>query len=112
MKNLNEERKRMWTSFYGENKDYIDEQFIKYHTNKKDVDESFIKLFETYGKPIWKNHRVEEEKLEQKPLNFEKIKILTSAIELIEAIRSYGHLEAEIYPVSLEKKDPLLWLTL
>src|SRR5699024_10415497 len=85
-------------NFTGPNEAYIDERNTKELRNPDDGDSSLREFFENYGKPSWLASNDESTKVTSE-ITYEKIKKITRAIEFIEAIRRYGHLEADIYPV-------------
>lgn len=93
----------IWDNFTGPNEAYIDEQYMTFLRNPDDVDHSFRELFENYGKPTWLEAKHETIK-DTSEVTHEKIKKITRAIEFIEAIRRYGHLEADIYPVGIREE--------
>ncbi|WP_407270035.1 2-oxoglutarate dehydrogenase E1 component [Radiobacillus sp. PE A8.2] len=98
-----ESKERFWENFHGPNMGYVEEQYDLYLESPNDVDETLRNIFDTYGAPEWlqeKNGTTNS--ISSQPSQTE-IKKLTSAMKLVEAIRRYGHLEASIYPVGLEK---------
>ena len=99
-----ESSERFWTKFYGPNMGYLEEQYERYLENKDSVDASLKRMFEQYGAPkvATVNHQGEATQNNKSSSNF-NAKQLTSAIRLVEAIRRYGHLKADIYPVGSGK---------
>src|SRR5690625_2007990 len=99
-----ESAERFWGEFHGPNRGYIEEQYDLYKENPDVVDSSIKKIFEQYGAPHW---LVETPCLAQEGQTTQSIgdiKKLTSAMKFVEAIRRFGHLEADIYPVGLQKE--------
>ncbi|UOQ87444.1 2-oxoglutarate dehydrogenase E1 component [Gracilibacillus salinarum] len=79
---------------------YVQEQYELYLENKDSVDPSLKEMFDEYGAPTEITEGQQAEVASGKSLSSEiSAKHLTSAIKLVEAIRRYGHLKAEIYPV-------------
>ena len=92
---------RFWTKFYGPNMGYLEEQYERYLEDKNSVDASLQEMFEQYGAPKVATVNQQGEAAQEVNLSFNKnAKHLTSAIRLVEAIRRYGHLKADIYPVN------------
>src|SRR5699024_12274004 len=88
---------------------YIEEQYELYKENRDAVDPSLIELFDKHGAP----DRTKFSKGSSLPASEEvssvgDIKKLTSAMRLVEAIRRFGHLEADIYPVGRVNRETKL----
>src|SRR5699024_4043243 len=81
----------------------IDEQQRACLGNPEDDESSIGELFENYGKTTWLEAK-HETIIDTSEVTHEKIKKITRAIEFIEAIRRYGHLEADIYPVGIREE--------
>ncbi|GAA0300236.1 2-oxoglutarate dehydrogenase E1 component [Gracilibacillus halotolerans] len=91
---------RFWTKFYGPNMGYLEEQYERYLEDKNSVDASLQEMFEQYGAPKVATVNQQGEATQHSNSSFNmNAKHLTSAIRLVEAIRRYGHLKADIYPV-------------
>ncbi|WP_407939184.1 2-oxoglutarate dehydrogenase E1 component [Oceanobacillus salinisoli] len=104
---LEESAKSFWEQFYGPNAGYVEQQYELYKQDPEAVEPSIREIFEQYGSPEWLNQQKEKDTnltTSKVPSNFD-VKKLTSAFQLVEAIRRYGHLEADIYPVG-KHKDP------
>ncbi|VVM34664.1 2-oxoglutarate dehydrogenase E1 component (EC 1.2.4.2), partial [Terribacillus sp. AE2B 122] len=98
-----ESSERFWENFHGPNMGYVEEQYDKYRQNPESVEASLKELFDTHGEP-----RVMQRQGEDAPstgMSEASIKKITAAIQLVEAIRRYGHLEADIYPVGKEHAE-------
>lgn len=95
---------RFWDQFFGPNKGYVEEQYELYKQDPESVAPSIREIFDKYGAPIWLHEDSTTVSVSQAPSNTD-VKKLSSAFRLVEAIRRYGHLEADIYPVS-KHKDP------
>ncbi|WP_077310411.1 2-oxoglutarate dehydrogenase E1 component [Terribacillus halophilus] len=92
-----ESSERFWENFHGPNMGYVEEQYDKYRQNPESVEASLKELFETHGEPRLMQRQGEDAPSAQSA--HAPIKKITAAIQLVEAIRRYGHLEADIYPV-------------
>lgn len=93
---------RFWERFHGPNMGYIEEQYELYLENAELVDPSIKELFDQYGAPVWRQHDEQDGQITKAPSHSD-IKKITAAMKLVEAIRRYGNLEADIYPVLREK---------
>jgi len=84
-------------AFYGPNLGVAMELYDKYLENPDSVDEEMRNFFATWGSPI------EQEVTEQKPAvtstNQMEIEKVIAAVTLVNKIRAYGHLAADIYPL-------------
>lgn len=98
-----ESSERFWKKFYGPNMGYLEEQYELYLQDRDSVDATLQEMFAQYGAPKETgNGTAEVVKGSSLPSQF-NAKQLTSAIKLVEAIRRYGHLKANIYPVGSGK---------
>lgn len=106
---LEESARGFWEQFYGPNIGYVQQQYEIYKKDPEAVEPSIREIFEKYGSPEKLNQQNIENSTNiatpNAPSNFD-VKKLTSALKLVEAIRRYGHLEADIYPV-YQHKDPM-----
>jgi 2-oxoglutarate dehydrogenase E1 component len=98
-----ESNERFWGQFYGPNMGYVEEQYDLYKRDPEAVDPSIKKMFDQHGAPVWLS---QEESIQatSQTNSINDVKKLTSAMKLVEAIRRYGHLEADIYPVGNMKE--------
>lgn len=96
---MEESAERFWEQFLGPNKGYLEEQYELYKENPDAVEPSIKEMFDLYGAPKWLGQPVQAVSEAQET----DITKLTSAIKLVEAIRRFGHLEADIYPVGFKK---------
>ncbi|MEQ6378570.1 2-oxoglutarate dehydrogenase E1 component [Bacillaceae bacterium S4-13-56] len=86
-----------WENFHGPNRGYIEEQYELFEKDPDAVDPSIKSMFEKYGVPVWLDQGITDATPAlTNQVNIEKV---TAALKLVDAIRRYGHLEAEIYPV-------------
>ena len=92
-----------WHTIHDANKGYIEEQYRMYLQQADTVPTSVRELFEQYGPPIWTTNQESEHN--QHNVSLDTIKKITAAIQLIEGIRRYGHLAANIYPIQRKQEQ-------
>lgn len=95
--------RRFWRKFHGPNMGYVEEQYDLYKEDPEAVDQSVKELLDQYGVPTWFNEASEAEQVVLEKTSINDVKKLTSAMKLVEAIRRFSHLEADIYPVGSRK---------
>ncbi|MEI4768221.1 2-oxoglutarate dehydrogenase E1 component [Psychrobacillus sp. FJAT-51614] len=89
-----------WSAFSGPNLGYVMEQYDLYLQSPEEVDSELVNLFKQYGAPTFASSsesNVQASNLAVSPNNFDKI---IRAIQLADAIRSHGHLAANVYPLN------------
>ena len=89
---------RIWKDFYGPNMGYVEEQYELYKENPNAVDPSLKAVFDEHGAPKWLDHTGQEQQVTAS-FSVEDARKLTAAMKYVDAIRRYGHLEADIYAV-------------
>lgn len=94
---------RFWGRFHGPNMGYIEEQYELYLEDATNVDPSIKELFEKHGAPEWMYQDDNMVQRDTTGTSIGDVKKLTSAMKLVDAIRRYGNLEADIYPVGRER---------
>ncbi|ASN06649.1 2-oxoglutarate dehydrogenase E1 component [Virgibacillus necropolis] len=99
-----ESSRRFWDKFYGPNIGYVEEQYDLFKEDPESVDPSLKEVFEQHGAPDWVHPTNDVVQATETSTSINDVKKLTSAMKLVEAIRRYGHLEADIYPVGLKKQ--------
>lgn len=99
-----ESNERFWDKFYGPNIGYVEEQYDLFKEDPESVDPSLKEVFEQHGAPKWMQSNNVATQPASTSTSINDVKKLTSAMKLVEAIRRYGHLEADIYPVGLTKE--------
>src|SRR5690625_7595665 len=82
---------------------YIEEQYDLYKEDPEAVDATIKEMFDSHGAPGWLTGQ-HSQQVNAEGASIDNVKKLTSAMKLVEAIRRFGHLEADIYPVGLEKE--------
>lgn len=93
-----------WSAFSGPNLGYVMEQYDLFLQSPDDVDPELVQLFQQYGAPkipasVSSNN---SDTPAVEPNNFEKV---INAIQLADAIRTHGHLTANIYPLNDGPKE-------
>ena len=93
-----------WSIFAGPNLGYVMEQYDLYQTSPEQVDPELVALFQQFGSPIVEEGYTATEGVvaNVQPGNMSKI---FAAVQLADAIRSFGHLAADIYPLKDRKLD-------
>ncbi|MFC0300640.1 2-oxoglutarate dehydrogenase E1 component [Virgibacillus soli] len=94
---------RFWGRFHGPNMGYVEEQYELYKVDPQAVDPSIKEIFDQYGAPIWMHQRQISMQEGSAVPSENDVKRLTSAMKLVEAVRRFGNLEANIYPVGRNK---------
>lgn len=103
-----ESSKRFWGQFHGPNMGYVEEQYDLFKNDPESVDPSVKDMFNQHGAPSWLFNKQETQTVNSESSSFD-VKKITSAMKLVEAIRRYGHLEADIHAVGNEKEaSPLV----
>ncbi|MFD2042841.1 2-oxoglutarate dehydrogenase E1 component [Ornithinibacillus salinisoli] len=93
-----------WGEFFGPNMGYVEEQYELYKEDPQAVDPSIKELFDQHGAPDWLYQTNNTVQQDSQSTSINDVKKLTSAWKLVEAIRRFGHLEADIYPVGLQRE--------
>ncbi|HLR11115.1 MAG TPA: 2-oxoglutarate dehydrogenase E1 component [Sporosarcina sp.] len=92
-----------YEAFSGPNLGYIMEMYELFKTSPEQVDEELAEMFRRFGAPV--DEVTEEISVTgdaSQSLNMGKV---IAAFKLQEAIRAYGHLAADIYPLNDRPKD-------
>ncbi len=103
MAQFEESNQGFWGEFHGPNMGYVEEQYDLYKEDPESVDPSIKEMFDQYGAPTWL-HQSNHGQSMHRETSINDVKTLTSAMKFVEAIRRFGHLDADIYPVGLKKK--------
>src|SRR5690625_1045714 len=85
-----------WRKFYGPNIGYVEEQYEIYKDDPNAVDPTLKEMFDQYGAPKWMDRR-EEDSHATSGMTVDNVRKLTSAMRYVDAIRRFGHLEADVY---------------
>jgi 2-oxoglutarate dehydrogenase E1 component len=99
-----ESSQRFWGEFYGPNIGYVEEQYDLYKEDPQAVDPSLKELFDQHGAPVWLKTSNDLVRENAGGTSINDVKKITSTYKLVEAIRRFGHLEADIYPVSVQEE--------
>lgn len=98
-----ESNQRFWRNIHAANRGYIEEQYRLFRKNTNGVPKSFRDMFQQYGAPNWIDLDRSSKQENTENVSYELMKKVTATIKLVEAIRRYGHLAANIYPVGRKK---------
>ena len=90
---------KIWSKFYGPNMGYVEEQYDLYKEDPNLVDPTLRTMFDKHGAPKWMDHTSGSGQQASGDISFNDVKKITSAMQYIDAIRRFGHLEADIYAV-------------
>ncbi|MFD2446901.1 2-oxoglutarate dehydrogenase E1 component [Bacillus sp. CGMCC 1.16607] len=101
-------QKYIWENFYGPNMGYIYDAYEKYKEDPNLVDPSIQALFEKLGPPP----ENEIETPSTIPVQLTNNRNLISGMKLLENIRTYGHLAANIYPFEQDSTGDTSFLDL
>jgi 2-oxoglutarate dehydrogenase E1 component len=96
-----------WQHFHGPNLGYVMEMYEKFLENPESVDPELRKMFEQYGPPSTESN-IEKGRLDisfQLPSSPTMLSKVVAAVKLADNIRTYGHLAADINPLTNENKD-------
>ncbi|WP_121639261.1 2-oxoglutarate dehydrogenase E1 component [Virgibacillus sp. Bac330] len=104
MAQYEESNERFWSEFHGPNMGYVEEQYDLYKADPEAVDPSIKKMFDEHGAPQWLSQAGVSTVAETQAASIDDVKKLTSAMKLVEAIRRFGHLVADIYPVGRSER--------
>ncbi|CAM3590264.1 2-oxoglutarate dehydrogenase E1 component [Marinicrinis lubricantis] len=101
----------IWANYYGPNLGYIQEQYEKFANDPESVEPAFRELFARYGQPSSPEaagssqpQTYAEVKAPTAALDSRILKKVVDAVKLINNIRTYGHLKADIDPLGLSPK--------
>ncbi|MFC0188681.1 2-oxoglutarate dehydrogenase E1 component [Fictibacillus aquaticus] len=91
-----------WKQLDGPNLAYVLDMYEQYQQDPDSVDQSLIESFEQWGPPLETSGAEEQHVIAAGGIDPYK---LVQTMKLIENIRTYGHLAADIYPVGDFPKD-------
>lgn len=93
-----------WSAFSGPNLGYVMEQYDLYLQSPEAVDPELVALFQQFGSPMIEGEYTVAEGVtaDVQPGNMKKV---FAAVQLADAIRSFGHLAADVYPLKDRKLD-------
>ncbi|WP_191565539.1 2-oxoglutarate dehydrogenase E1 component [Metabacillus idriensis] len=102
-------RKIRLEDFHGPNLGYVLELFDQYQQNPESVDEELREMFDGWDAPpqvqVSNETSAGEVSSVQNVTSAEKMKKIAYAVKLADDIRTYGHLNASIYPFENPKKE-------
>ena len=100
-----ESRSSFWGKFYGPNIGYVEEQYDLYKEDPDAVDPTLREMFQLHGAPQWISGAPAASAEGGNGFSKEDVRKITAANKCIDAIRRYGHLEADIYPVGKRNNE-------
>ena len=100
-------RDEPWQSFYGPNLGYVMELYEQYLQDENAVEPEMCEFFSTWT-PESKKETARREVIQNQSVGNVHIDKLLAAIKLIDRLRVYGHLAAEIYPLKNRKRETKL----
>ena len=102
MSNNADAHRSPYAAFSGPNLGYIMEMYELFKTSPESIDAELAEMFSRFGAPTMSNTEQDKAVGAVAPGDFGKV---LSAYQLQTAIRTYGHLAADIYPLSDRPKD-------
>ncbi|MBE1554748.1 2-oxoglutarate dehydrogenase E1 component [Sporosarcina limicola] len=102
MSNNVDSQRSPYAVFSGPNLGYVMEMYELFKTSPESVDTELAEMFSRYGAPVLSDKKQEQAVGAVAPGNLGKV---LSAYKLQDAIRTYGHLAADIYPLNDRPKD-------
>ncbi len=97
-----------WESLTGPNFAYLLEKYEEYMKDPETVEEDVRDLFDNWGGPEQNEVAAATMTAESQATAAFSMKKVMSAVKLVENIRTYGHLSADIYPLNKERKEDSL----
>ncbi len=104
-----EPKTNFWAKFYGPNMGYVEEQYELYKEDPNAVDPTLKEMFDTQGAPK-ESEQIARQETRQTGNGFSKedVRKITAAAKCMDAIRRFGHLEADIYAVGARNEKTKL----
>ncbi|MEK4029790.1 2-oxoglutarate dehydrogenase E1 component [Pseudobacillus sp. FSL P4-0506] len=93
-----------WSEFSGPNLGYVMELYEHYLKDPESIDPEMKQMFEEWGAPV-ANVPHQEGGKTAVPASGNDLNVLFNAVKLADSIRTYGHLAADINPLSDKNKD-------
>lgn len=88
-----------WSAFSGPNLGYVLEQYDLFLQSPEEVDAELVELFQAYGGPVFADGQAPVETTGAVSSGSGDYKKVLAAVKLAEAIREFGHLAADLYPL-------------
>ncbi len=93
-----------WSAFSGPNLGYVLEQYDLFLQSPEEVEPELVELFQAYGGPVFVDGQAPVQTSAAVAGSGDYKKVL-AAVKLADAIREYGHLAADLYPLKNRKLD-------
>jgi 2-oxoglutarate dehydrogenase E1 component len=94
-----------WENFIGPNFGYVQEQYEKYLRGIDQIDSGLKELFVKWDSPLSLEINQMKEPYNSIPSNIPNLEKVLKTRELVEELRSYGHLSANVNPLDDDNKD-------
>lgn len=109
MSKVNPRQGTPWQKFTGPNLGYVMEMYERYVEGQEDIDPELKQLFDEWGEPSLNDQTEQAVKHAdisfQMPNNPDMYSKIVAAVKLADNIRTYGHLAADINPLSNAGKE-------
>lgn len=92
-----------WAAFSGPNLGYVMDMYDLYLTSPEEVDAELVALFEQYGAPV--APAAQDGSEVAAVASSGNITTILTAVKYADAIRNFGHLAADIYPLHNQARD-------
>jgi len=96
---------RPWQDFHGPNLGYVMDLYEQYLQDPNSVDEELKEMFDAWGAPQVNGQTVSNNTIPQISVSIGKLQKVAKAVKFAEDIRTYGHLNASIYPMGIKHED-------
>lgn len=99
-----------WQNFHGPNLGYVMELYEQYLQDPNSVDDDIRNMFAAWGAPetveqVEVNGSSKTTQALQMSVSISKLQKVAKAVKFAEDIRTYGHLNASIYPMGIKHED-------
>lgn len=98
-----------WRDFHGPNLGYVMDLYEQYLEDPNSVDEELRNMFDAWGAPeaLTEQSYVNSSSTVSRNLSytFEKLQKVAAAVRFAEDIRTFGHLDASIYPMGIKHNE-------
>lgn len=105
MGKLTSNKNNPWQNFHGPNLGYVMEMYDLYLHDPDQVDEDLKQLFQQWGPPVIEGKEISSETAPQTFMQTSNIEKTVAAIKYAEHIRTYGHMAADINPLTKDGID-------
>lgn len=96
---------RPWQEFHGPNLGYVMELYEQYLEDPNSIEDELKEMFDAWGAPQVNGQAVTNNAIPQISVSIGKLQKVAKAVKFAEDIRTYGHLNASIYPMGIKHED-------